>query len=372
MRSLAQVVAELRDEPVPDAPPVARDVRQPAAVLARRGPDGGGRPRRPGRAWTTPATPSRSPPPAATTCCSRAQGLGQDQLAERIPGHPARPDPRGGARAHRGALAGRGARARRRAADPAAVRRAPPRRQHGQPGRRRHRAGAARRDQPGPLRGAAPGRVPAVPRRRHRRAAPAAGERRHQRRPRRGVRRAPGPRHRRPRGQPVPVRQLPSRRRLSRCTCREVQRRDYRRKVTGPIIDRIDITRHLAAPHADGQARPVRGRRVDRRGPGAGRGGAGAAGRPLRRRAAGGSTARCPARRCGALAADRPRPPSSSTTSSGTGGSPAAGSPACTGWRGRSPTSPASTGPGSRRPRSRCACAPASPCCASTVRRAAG
>ncbi len=31
----------------------------------------------------------------------------------------------------------------------------------------------------------------------------------------------------------------------SRCTCREIQRRDYRRKVTGPITDRIDITRHL-------------------------------------------------------------------------------------------------------------------------------
>jgi len=34
---------------------------------------------------------------------------------------------------------------------------------------------------------------------------------------------------------------------LDRCKCREVQRRDYRRKVTGPITDRIDITRHLAA-----------------------------------------------------------------------------------------------------------------------------
>jgi magnesium chelatase family protein len=35
---------------------------------------------------------------------------------------------------------------------------------------------------------------------------------------------------------------------LDRCKCRETQRRDYRRKVTGPITDRIDITRHLAAP----------------------------------------------------------------------------------------------------------------------------
>ncbi len=31
----------------------------------------------------------------------------------------------------------------------------------------------------------------------------------------------------------------------SQCSCKEVQRRDYRRKVTGPITDRIDITRHL-------------------------------------------------------------------------------------------------------------------------------
>jgi magnesium chelatase family protein len=34
--------------------------------------------------------------------------------------------------------------------------------------------------------------------------------------------------------------------RTSRCTCTEVQRRDYRRKVTGPITDRIDISRHLS------------------------------------------------------------------------------------------------------------------------------
>ncbi len=32
---------------------------------------------------------------------------------------------------------------------------------------------------------------------------------------------------------------------VNRCTCREVQRRDYRQRITGPIADRIDITRHL-------------------------------------------------------------------------------------------------------------------------------
>ncbi|QBR94087.1 YifB family Mg chelatase-like AAA ATPase [Nocardioides euryhalodurans] len=33
--------------------------------------------------------------------------------------------------------------------------------------------------------------------------------------------------------------------RANGCTCREVQRQDYRRRVRGPITDRIDITRHL-------------------------------------------------------------------------------------------------------------------------------
>ncbi len=33
--------------------------------------------------------------------------------------------------------------------------------------------------------------------------------------------------------------------RLNRCSCREVQRRDYRNKVTGPVTDRVDIVRHL-------------------------------------------------------------------------------------------------------------------------------
>ena len=38
--------------------------------------------------------------------------------------------------------------------------------------------------------------------------------------------------------------------RTSQCTCKEIQRRDYRRKVTGPITDRIDITRHLTGRDA--------------------------------------------------------------------------------------------------------------------------
>lgn len=46
----------------------------------------------------------------------------------------------------------------------------------------------------------------------------------------------------------------------SRCTCTEVARRHYRRKLEGPVMDRIDITRHVqaVAPHEarDPFARP--------------------------------------------------------------------------------------------------------------------
>ncbi|GGF38897.1 hypothetical protein GCM10011519_10650 [Marmoricola endophyticus] len=49
-------------------------------------------------------------------------------------------------------------------------------------------------------------------------------------------------------------------RRDSRCTCTEVRRRDYRRKLTGPVADRIDIVRHVepVRPHEAGDplARP--------------------------------------------------------------------------------------------------------------------
>ena len=48
--------------------------------------------------------------------------------------------------------------------------------------------------------------------------------------------------------------------RLNRCTCPEVRRRDYRRKLSGPIIDRVDIVRHVepVRPHElrDPLARP--------------------------------------------------------------------------------------------------------------------
>ena len=246
MRSLAQVVAELRGEPVPDAPPVAPMSRQPAAGLAWRRADGRGRPRGPvrdgGRPLRSRGRRRRWPPPPAV----RPEGLREDQHRRANPHAAARPGPRGGARAHCRALAGRCPRARRRAADPAAVRGPAPRRVHREPRRRRLRHGPARRDQPGALRRAAPRRVPAVPGRRDQRASPAARERRHQRRaraeesvvlPARSIVVLAA--------NPCPCGDFHVDASLDRCKCREVQRRDYRRKVTGPITDRIDITRHL-------------------------------------------------------------------------------------------------------------------------------
>ena len=48
--------------------------------------------------------------------------------------------------------------------------------------------------------------------------------------------------------------------RQSRCTCLETRRRQYRAKVTGPVTDRIDITRHLTPvqpyEHRDPLSRP--------------------------------------------------------------------------------------------------------------------
>ena len=134
-------------------------------------------PRRPRRHGGRQARPrggrgGRAPPDA-----QRPAGGRQDQPGRAAADDPARPHHRAGARGDRAALAGRAAARRRRAGAPAALLRAPPRREQGQRGGRRHRTGPARRDQPGPPRGALPRRVPAVPRRRRRRVAPAPGER---------------------------------------------------------------------------------------------------------------------------------------------------------------------------------------------------
>lgn len=44
---------------------------------------------------------------------------------------------------------------------------------------------------------------------------------------------------------PCPCGDWSARNEHDRCTCREVQRRDYRNKVTGPVADRVDIVRTL-------------------------------------------------------------------------------------------------------------------------------
>lgn len=56
--------------------------------------------------------------------------------------------------------------------------------------------------------------------------------------------------------------------RENRCQCPEVARRDYRRKITGPVADRVDIWRHVQPPAVhefDGMAPAESSRTVQRR-----------------------------------------------------------------------------------------------------------
>ena len=122
-------------------------------------------------------TPSRSPRPAATTCCCAGR---------RAPARPAWPsgsrDPAPDLEPEEAleltaihSLAGHPGPARRAARRPA-LRGAAPRR-HARPAcSAAARARSARASSAGPLRRALPRRVPALPRRRHRRPAPAAGD----------------------------------------------------------------------------------------------------------------------------------------------------------------------------------------------------
>ena len=212
VRSLAQVVAELRDEEVPDAPPVAPD--SGATLLAWRGQE---RLDELDLADLLGMADARYAVEVAAAgghhlLLSGPKGSGKTSLAERIPGILPDLDPRRVARADRDPLAGRRPRPGARACSTRPPFSAP-----------HHDAskasligggtgvGAAGRDQPGPLRRAVPRRVPAVPRRRDRGAAPAAGERRHHHRPPRRVGDPAGPRHGRAGLQPVPVRRLAAR-----------------------------------------------------------------------------------------------------------------------------------------------------------------
>ncbi len=161
---------------------------------------------------------------------------------------------------------------------------------------------------------------------------------------------APGPRHVRAGVQPVPVRRLHRQRAAATAApAPRQQRRDYRAKITGPIADRIDITRHVepVRPHERTTRSPpprpsaaVRARVAAARG---------AAGRALRRAAAGGSTARCPARCCASAGRSTDAPSSALDDASSTpAGSAAAARSGCTGSPGPWPTSPGA--PGATRP----------------------
>ena len=94
----------------------------------------------------------------------------------------------------------------------------------------------------------------------------------------------------------------------NRCTCTELRRREYRKKLSGPVVDRIDIVRHVEPVRAARGPRPAGPPRADAAGPGAGerraRGGrpqryAGTRLAAQRRRARPGAAQRVAARRRG-------------------------------------------------------------------------
>ena len=196
----------------------------------------------------------------------------------------------------------------------------------------------------GPPRRAVPGRGAGVRRPGPGRAAPAAGGAagwccaraagRH---------RVPGPVPAGAGGQPVPVRRAGRRRRLP---CTPVARRRYLGRLSGPLLDRIDLQVDAAAGQRRAQlmtatvpAEPsavVAERVAEARAAAAARWAA----------AAGGSTPRCPARSCAAAvaAAAGRRRRRSDAASTAASCRPAA-STACCGWPGRSPTWTAATGP---------------------------
>ena len=246
MRSLGQVVAELRGEQVPEAPPVAP--MSGSRLLTWRGEE---RLEEVDLADVLGMEDARYAVEVAAAgghhlLLSGPKGCGKTTLAERIPTilpdlTPEESLELTALHSLAGALAGR-----RRADPTAAVLGAPPRRQQGQHPRRRHRPGPAGRGQPRPLRRAVPRRVPAVPHRRHRQRC--ASRSRAARSPSpAATSRSPSPPaawscSRPTRAPAATTTPTPG---SNRCTCREKQRRDYRHRVRGPITDRIDITRHL-------------------------------------------------------------------------------------------------------------------------------
>ena len=212
----------------------------------RRRPGAG--PRRRRRPAGGAAARSRSPPPAGTTCCcSGRPGAGKTMLAERLPGLLPALDRGAGARGHRGPLG-------RRARCPAGGRWSAAR-----PFVAPHHTAtmaavvgggsgiaAARGGLAGAPRGAVPRRGAGVQRRRcSRRCASRWSPGEVVIAPGAGRRAVPGPLPAGARGQPVPVR--PGHGTGEDCTCTPMARRRYLQRLSGPLLDRVDLQVRRAA-----------------------------------------------------------------------------------------------------------------------------
>ena len=90
-----------------------------------------------------------------------------------------------------------------------------------------------------------------------------------------------------------------------RCTCGELKRREYRRKISGPIADRIDITRFVEPLRTRRRAAAVRATGVQRGGAGPRRRGTAAPVREVRRPAVAAQRARARAGPAREMAAER-------------------------------------------------------------------
>ncbi len=170
-------------------------------------------------------------------------GAGKTMLARRLPTILPSYDARRGPRDHQDPQRCRGAAGRPIPLRPAALPRTSPYRQRCGPHRRRVDP-APRRGQPGPRRRAVPGRAARIPPERARGAAPTTGGRRGDPQPGRREPHLPCTFHARRRHEPRPCGYFGDP--VHSCRCAELDVERYRSRVSGPLLDRIDI--HLEVP----------------------------------------------------------------------------------------------------------------------------